>query len=149
MSYGNRLQEAMTKAGLDRAAIARKLGISVAAVGLVVNGKTKMFDAANHSAACELFGCRPVWLATGEGDMLSAEGSSRSLVTQSPSSTNPAALLQALATHLNQVDPTQRAALGAMFNAWVLAGGTPGMTAVIAEMVTPPEIQQTQHRRAA
>lgn len=64
--------------------------------------------------------------------------------------TDPAALLQALATHLTQVDPAERAALGAMFNTWVLTGGKPSMTAMLAEMVAPPKLlAQETTRRAA
>ena len=67
--YGSRLDEAMADAKMTRAALARRLGITPQAVGLVLSGNSKAFDAVNHSMACEALNVRPVWLATGKGPM--------------------------------------------------------------------------------
>lgn len=68
-TYQERLLAAMASARVDRKSLAKHLGIAVQSVGQVLNGDSRMFDAVNHSKACELLGCRPVWLATGSGPM--------------------------------------------------------------------------------
>lgn len=65
MSYGTRLATAMREAGIDRAALAKHLHMSVQAVGQVLNGKTKALDAGHHTKAFLLLRCDPLWLATG------------------------------------------------------------------------------------
>ena len=70
-SYGERLAAAMANAKFTRASLAKRVGITPAAVGQVLSGKSKAFDAVNHSAACEALNVRPVWLASGKGPMTS------------------------------------------------------------------------------
>jgi hypothetical protein len=65
MTYSRRLEEAMKHAEVDRKALAKHLGISVQAVGAVLIGKTKAFDAANHVKVSLRLKCDPLWLATG------------------------------------------------------------------------------------
>lgn len=76
MTYGERLLQAMDKAGIDRKTLAARLGISKAAVGQVILGSTKMFDAVNHTKACEVLGVSPAWLAIGLESMTSEQSSS-------------------------------------------------------------------------
>ena len=68
-TYQERLKQAMDRAQVGRVLLANKLGVSPQAISQVLNGSTKMFDASNHSKACEALGCRPVWLAMGTGPM--------------------------------------------------------------------------------
>lgn len=65
MSYGDRLQAAMEAAKVDRKALAAELDISVQAVGQVILGDTKAFDAVNHTKAFRFLRCDPLWLAIG------------------------------------------------------------------------------------
>lgn len=74
MSYGERLSQAMDARKVDRKTLAAQLGISVAAVGQVLNGSTKMFDAVNHTKACLFLAISPLWLADGRG-LMDAESS--------------------------------------------------------------------------
>lgn len=65
MTYGDRLQRAMDDAKVDRKMLAERLKISVQAVGQVINGDTKAFDAQNHTKAFLYLGCDPLWLSSG------------------------------------------------------------------------------------
>ena len=69
MDYADRLQIALTHGRVTRKALADELGISVAAVGQVLNRKTKMLDALNHTRAALFCGVDPLWLASGQGEM--------------------------------------------------------------------------------
>lgn len=68
MSYGQRLGEAMELARVDRARLAKELGISVQAVGQVLTGKTKALMADKSARAARFLKVDHYWLATGEGD---------------------------------------------------------------------------------
>jgi transcriptional regulator with XRE-family HTH domain len=75
MTYGKRLKQAIELAGTDRAALAADLGVSVQAVGQVITGGrngTQTFTASNNVKAARFLRVDPLWLATGEGDMVSA-----------------------------------------------------------------------------
>ena len=50
-------------------ALAKAMGCSPQAVGLVLSGSSKSFGAANHSKASALLNVTPIWLASGEGPM--------------------------------------------------------------------------------
>lgn len=67
MDYADRLQHAMNHGRVTRKGLADGLGISLAAVGQVLNRKTKMLDALNHTRAALLCGVDPLWLASGQG----------------------------------------------------------------------------------
>ena len=71
MSYQDRLALAMSQsdAYTTAAALAKALGCSPQAVGLVLSGASKSFGATNHSKASALLNITPVWLASGEGPM--------------------------------------------------------------------------------
>jgi len=67
MSYGSRLEEALTARGATREGLASAIGISVQAVGQVIAGKTKALTAENNSYAARYLRVSTDWLATGEG----------------------------------------------------------------------------------
>lgn len=68
-SYGARLQQAMELARVpDRAKLAAACGISVQAVGQVLNGKSKAFAADTSAKAARFLRVDHYWLATGEGE---------------------------------------------------------------------------------
>lgn len=83
-TYGGRLLLALTEKKTTRRALAERLGVSVTAVGLVVNGQSRAFDARNHSVACEMLGLNPIWLATGVGPMWRDPPSDAGSVSSSP-----------------------------------------------------------------
>ena len=66
--YGDRLAYALSCRGKSRGDLASHLSISEQAVGFVINGQTKAFNAVNHSLTCQLLRIDPVWLAIGRGD---------------------------------------------------------------------------------
>jgi hypothetical protein len=54
MTFGDRLDSALSLAQVDRAVLAEELGISVQAVGQVISGKTKAMTAGNCAMAARL-----------------------------------------------------------------------------------------------
>lgn len=73
-TLGERLQAAMEKSGkTDRHGLATAVGISVQAIGLVLNGSSKSLTAENCSKAATYLGVRTDWLATGMGTMRGEE----------------------------------------------------------------------------
>lgn len=81
-TYSERLIEAMKVAELDRKDISVALGISVQAVGKVINSESSAFSAANNSTAAKILGVSPDWLSTGNGHMAEDEQSLHSLQNQ-------------------------------------------------------------------
>lgn len=71
MSYQDRLALAMSQSAFYRtaSALAKAMGCSPQAVGLVLSGASKSFGATNHSKASALLEVVPLWLAAGEGPM--------------------------------------------------------------------------------
>ena len=67
MSYGTRLEEALTLAGKSRQDLCTAIGISEQAIGQVIQGKTKAFTAENNARAARYLRVDSYWLATGEG----------------------------------------------------------------------------------
>lgn len=67
-SYQNRLNEAMTDAGIGVGELARRLGLTYQAVRKVTIGTTKSFNADNNAKAARELGISPDWLANGSGD---------------------------------------------------------------------------------
>ncbi|HTH08992.1 MAG TPA: hypothetical protein VMA55_05445, partial [Acidovorax sp.] len=70
MSYGQRLQQALNHSKKERKDLAKAIGRSVQAVGLVINGQSKAFTAENNANAADYLGVSSYWLATGEGSMI-------------------------------------------------------------------------------
>ena len=75
MSYQERLALAMrqSKHYTTAAELAKAIGCSPQAVGLVLSGDSKSFGATNHSKACAALDVAPVWLANGEGPARGAQ----------------------------------------------------------------------------
>lgn len=70
-TLNERLAEAMSATGKsDRLNLAKAMGISVQAVGAVINGKSKSLNAENCSKAARYLGVSTDWLAAGYGKML-------------------------------------------------------------------------------
>lgn len=67
VTYGDRFREGLAQPGKDRVGAARAMGVSVQAVGAIVNGKTKSATAENNVAAAAYLGCSATWLASGKG----------------------------------------------------------------------------------
>ena len=76
--YGQRLRQALLLAGYGvgddelregaAAKLAKALGISGAAVGMVLSGQTKQFTPENSARAARFLKVDHFWLATGEGE---------------------------------------------------------------------------------
>lgn len=65
--YKDRLEEAMTDAGVSVQALADHLKISYQAVKKVLGGSSAAFTAANSARTADFLGVDHFWLATGEG----------------------------------------------------------------------------------
>ena len=78
MSYQERLMLAMSESEHYKTAtdLAKAIGCSPQAVGLVLSGSSKSFGASNHSKASVVLGVAPTWLANGEGPMRNAPSAS-------------------------------------------------------------------------
>lgn len=66
VEYGDRLQQAMSAAGMSTSELARRMGLSYQAVKKVLNGGS--FNTENNSAAAKVLGVHSDWLATGKGE---------------------------------------------------------------------------------
>jgi transcriptional regulator with XRE-family HTH domain len=67
-TYGQRLDKAMKLARTDRARVAKALGVTVQAVGQVLNGTTKAFTADKSAKVARFLAVDHFWLATGDGE---------------------------------------------------------------------------------
>lgn len=65
---GQKVKEYFARIGLTQKEVAKKLGISQAAVNALLNGKP--FGKKTAQKWSELFGFKPNWLITGEGNMM-------------------------------------------------------------------------------
>jgi|TARA_R100000027_G_scaffold65707_1_gene60524 SOS-response transcriptional repressor LexA len=73
MNQSERIAAAMRNKGLTKSALARKCGVSAAAVGQWISQDTKAPKAENMLKIAEATGCRFEWLTTGKGQMLKPE----------------------------------------------------------------------------
>lgn len=71
MNYGTRLKQALAATGKSRKQLGEAMGITVQAIGDVINAKSNAFTAENHARAAAFIGVNPFWLATGDGEMFS------------------------------------------------------------------------------
>jgi transcriptional regulator with XRE-family HTH domain len=69
MSFGDRLDLAITERKSSRAALATALGVTQQAISLVITGDTKAMNAGNAAKTARFLGVDYLWLATGEGVM--------------------------------------------------------------------------------
>jgi SOS-response transcriptional repressor LexA len=69
MDYSDRLQLALSAANMSRKQLKEAVGVSVQAIGQVINRQSNGFAAANNSRVAKALGVSPDWLATGEGPM--------------------------------------------------------------------------------
>ena len=68
MTYGKRLDQAISMAKSSRKALAIGIGVSEQAIGQVIRGDTVAFSAENSAKAARFLRVDHHWLATGEGD---------------------------------------------------------------------------------
>lgn len=73
MDFASRLSKALAHSKKKRKALAAALGVSVQAIGQVLNGDTKAMSADNCARAARFLGIDGYWLATGDGDMTDGE----------------------------------------------------------------------------
>lgn len=66
MTFGERLNLALTLARKTRRDLANHLSISEQAIGLVINGDSKALNAENTVRAARFLECSAYWLATGD-----------------------------------------------------------------------------------
>lgn len=69
LTFSDRLRDAMNAEGLNQADLARKVGLSRAAINQVVSGTTKGMKPDNLVAVARALNVRIEWLATGEEPM--------------------------------------------------------------------------------
>ena len=69
MTYGSRLDKALTYAGKKRRPLAEALDVTPQAIGMVINGPGKL-SYENNIKAARFLRVSEDWLNTGEGDML-------------------------------------------------------------------------------
>lgn len=69
VTYGDRVRFALDARGKTRKELAERLGISVQAVGDVINGKSHSFNSKRHSATIAWLQISDAWLQEGVGEM--------------------------------------------------------------------------------
>lgn len=72
MTFNDRLLLALDEARLQRADLARHLGVSQAALSQLVKGRTRAMNAENTARAAAFLRVECLWLATGQGPMRSS-----------------------------------------------------------------------------
>jgi transcriptional regulator with XRE-family HTH domain len=77
VTYADRFSEGLARPNKTRKGVADAMGVSVQAVGQIVNGQTKAATAENNAAAAAYFQCDPTWLATGKGSPRWSEPATR------------------------------------------------------------------------
>jgi transcriptional regulator with XRE-family HTH domain len=87
-SFAERLEEVMRERGITAAALATAIGVSPAAISLLLSRDSKSMKPENLYAAADFLGVEARWLAIGQGDKYPATGSL------------PADLLEVLKKHL-------------------------------------------------
>lgn len=65
-----RLEKALEYAGISKAELARRVGVTRGAVSLWFSGDTKELSATNLLASSKALGVKPLWLAKGTGSMI-------------------------------------------------------------------------------
>jgi transcriptional regulator with XRE-family HTH domain len=71
MNYGERLQDALNRAGRTRKQLAAAVGVSPQAIGMVINGSgglERKLSAVNNEKAAAYLGISRLWLLTGENE---------------------------------------------------------------------------------
>lgn len=68
MTYGKRLDQAISMAKSSRKALAIGIGVSEQAIGQVIRGDTVAFSAENSAKAAHFLRVDHFWLATGDGE---------------------------------------------------------------------------------
>jgi len=71
MNYGDRLQQALNRAGRSRKQLSAAIGISPQAIGMVLNssgGLERKLSAINNEKAASYLGVSRLWLLTGEDE---------------------------------------------------------------------------------
>lgn len=69
-TYGKRLKEALSYRQRDRKWLSLQIGVSVQAIGQVIQGKTNALTASNHDRTATVLNVSPIWLSSGIGSML-------------------------------------------------------------------------------
>lgn len=69
VDYKERLQAALSEAGIDERALAKGINVTYQAIYKVIRGLSKSLSAANNDAAAAFLGVSSKWLATGKGPM--------------------------------------------------------------------------------
>lgn len=139
--YGQRLEEAMRAAAVDRKALAHDVGISVQALGQAINGRpdrpAQGLSFKNNLMVARRLGVDPNWLATGEGTMVRDDTIESRLVDYSAGTPAVTPLALELAALFDLIPPgdrvTRAKAYGAASEAIVRvlhdAGTTPSQDA--------------------
>jgi hypothetical protein len=97
MTYGQRLQQAMTVREMDRKTLAKALDCTVQTIGIVITGggrDDRVLSTPHHNKAVERLSINGDWLATGKGEMLAKPAPEGQMITNAaPSSpTSPSSL---------------------------------------------------------
>jgi len=103
MTYGKRLNEALTHAGKTRKQLAAHLGCTPQIIGMVISGAGRIerkLSTDNHARAASFLGVRADWLLSGDGEMLATTGTTD--ITPPPPSVTASATNQALAPWLTE-----------------------------------------------
>jgi len=98
--YRERLRSAMKEENVSTAQLAEKLDVSYQAVKKVLDGKTAMFDAANHAKAAKILRCSADWLLDGTIPV-PADGE-KSVISLSPQAVELAKLFDMLTDRIKR-----------------------------------------------
>lgn len=114
-TYQNRLLKATAAAKKTRTELANSLGITVQAIGSVLNGNTKELTAANNAKAAKFLGCDPDWLALGTGEM-KRTGTNQVQENKSNAYITAEQALRTIENYITQLEPVERQEAAALLN---------------------------------
>lgn len=88
MTYGARLQEALTHAKKSRRELAAAIGQTVQSIGMVINGKAERLSTVASAKAAAFLRVDHNWLVTGRGAMIPSTATAPQASQLSPSAQN-------------------------------------------------------------
>ncbi len=121
-TLGERLQNAMTATNkIDRKGLAKAVGISLQALGMVLNGETKALTAENCSKAARYLGVSTDWLAAEHGAMFVSDGQTIQQTTNDHNTNDITHVIDRLSNRLEKLDPEVRREIASIFSIYAVS----------------------------
>ena len=145
-TFGERLATSLKHSGKSRAQLAKvlrspsgELGISTSAVGQVINGGSNAMTAENTLRASRFLGVDAYWLATGDGQMLSALPQADHIAVPPNTWLTDSDVLDRFCSLLERVPESLRTSFADVLSGWARTGGADDRRAALLALLNPPD----------